>query len=144
MKRLLSCLFVGLVISFTAAPAHAASTADTNRILRLQNRLVHLPDGGAPQAQVSQLLYQLARLQPRFASRYFTIASKKLSAANYNRALNRLANRTIHIVKGSNISTNGILKISLQIEVTVERKAEPTPTPYQALLAPETRVVAEG
>ncbi len=85
MKQVLSSLLLALVVSFTAAPVHAASSAEINRILRLQNRLVHLPDGGATQAQVSQLLFELARLQPRFASRYFTIAAKKLSAVNYNR-----------------------------------------------------------
>jgi hypothetical protein len=134
MKHVLSPLKLAVIACCLAAPVLAADDANINRVLRLQNRLVHLPDGASPQARVTQLLFELVRLQPQFASRYFQIASKKLPPdSNYNRALNRMANRTIQIVKGSVLSLRSILRISLQIEVVVEQKTgSPTPTPYQA------------
>jgi hypothetical protein len=134
MKHIPLPLKLAILACFLAAPSLAADDANINRVLRLQNQLVHLPDGASTQARVSQLLFELARLQPQFASRYFQIASKKLPQdSSYNRALSRMANRTIQIVKGSGISPRGILRISLQIEVTVEQKTSgPTPTPYQA------------
>jgi len=148
MKHIPLPLKLVILACCLAAPSLAADSANVNRVLRLQNQLVHLPDGATSYARVSQLLYDLARLQPQFASRYFQIASKKLPQdSSYNRTLNRMANRTIQIVKGSGISPNGILRISLQIEVTVEKKTSgPTPTPYQAQSrpAPEASVASRS
>jgi hypothetical protein len=148
MKHILFSLKLAILACCLAVPALADDSADVNRVLRLQNQLVHLPDGASTQAHVSQLLFKLARLQPQFASRYFQIASKKLQqGSSYSRALNSMADRTIQIVKTSGISTKGILRISLQIEVTVEKQTTgptPTPTPYQALLLPSWRAEAEG
>lgn len=146
MKHTSLSFLLAILACCLASTALAADDANINRVLRLQNQLVHLPDGAAPHARVSQLLYELARLQPQFASRYFQIASQKLPQnGSYNHALNRMANRTIQIVKGSGISSRGILRISLQIEVTVEQKtSSPTPTPYQALLVPWERAEIRG
>lgn len=132
MKRFTSPLIVLLVACCSLGSSLAASNAETNKILFLQNRLVHLPDGQASYARVSKLLFDLSRLQPSFSSRYFRIASTKLQSANYNAELNRLANRTIRIVKSSGITPTGIYRISLQVEVILQQNTVPSPTPYQA------------
>ncbi|HEY8902316.1 MAG TPA: hypothetical protein VIM48_01330 [Chthoniobacterales bacterium] len=132
MKRFTSHLIVLFIACCSIGTSLADSTADTNRILFLQNRLVHLPDGQTSYARVSKLLFDLARLQPSFSSRYFRIASTKLQSANYNAELNRLANRTIRIVKSSDITPTGIYRISLQVEVILQQNTVPSPTPYQA------------
>jgi hypothetical protein len=132
MKRLAAPLIVLFIACCSLGTSLASSTADTNRILFLQNRLVHLPDGQTSYARVSKLLFDLARLQPSFSSRYFRIASMKLQPANYNAELNRLANRTIRIVKNSDITPTGIYRISLQVEVILQQNTVPSPTPYQA------------
>jgi hypothetical protein len=132
MKRLTSHLIILAVVCCSLGTALADSNADTNRILFLQNRLVHLPDGQTSYARVSKLLFDLSRLQPAFSARYFRIASTKLQPANYNAELNRLANRTIRIVKNSDIAPTGIYRISLQVEVILQQNTVPAPTPYQA------------
>jgi len=132
MKHLTSLLIILFVACCSVNTSFASTPSETNRILFLQNRLVHLPDGQTSYARVSKLLFDLCRLQPSFSARYFRIASTKLQSANYNAELNRLANRTIRIVKNSDIAPTGIYRISLQVEVIVQQNTVPSPTPYQA------------
>ncbi len=122
-----------LLLALGAAGAMRAADCDCARkIQHLQNQLIHLPPEMAPPARVSQLVLKLAKLQPKYANRYFRWGISKLPFNNYNANENQLARKVIRIVENSSLPRKGVAKITTQIEQAVERSASPAPAPYQA------------
>lgn len=120
------------VLGGISIPVARAAENDKLRkeVAHLTNLLVNLPPERSAPARVYQLVLKLARLAPQYANGYFRWGISKLPYQDYNGNQDRLANKTITIVKGAGLKSSLETKIIARIREAVNLAK--VPPPYQA------------
>jgi hypothetical protein len=120
---------------FTPLAAKADTASNKKKIQSLFKQLKGLPNQGAPNAKVFQIVTQLAKLDPNKAFTYVNLGLTKLTPGTNNVATALLIQKTVtNSLKKSGLTPGKIASLQKNINRTVQNytshpPATPTPTP---------------
>ena len=129
-------LVLGLAMSlFTPLAAKADTASNKKKIQSLFKQLKGLPNQGAPNAKVFQIVTQLAKLDPNKAFTYVNLGLTKLTPGTNNVATALLIQKTVtNTLKKAGLPAGKLNSLTKNINRTVQNytshpPATPTPTP---------------
>jgi len=133
---MISRIGVGILLAVATilAPvsAHAAASSTKKQVQALFKELKSLPNAGASNAKVTQLVQKLSKLDPVKAQVYYKTGLTKLSSVGAKSTAKSLATSVTKIVQKSGLPAGKVNSLIKQISKS-ESSYNPPP-PYQAFI----------